>query len=435
MSEHETGLKSNSVSKFDVIVMGISAAAPVMCLAASMGDIMNSAGTATPLAFILATIVLVMVGVSFGQLSARYNSAGGAYAYVRSVFGEKIGFVTAWLNVGTMICTGVIGAVFSTYLNDLFPAIPLWLGILMLFVPVFLIGWRGVELSTKALIVVWAVQMVLIIYPAIRIWTMPDHAIADILANSVQAFQPTFGISGLMLGVLICVWCYVGFESPAYMGEELKGGSRSVKTAITASAIGIGVIYAATCWLWVATMTKEQFNAVLSSGTLLVDYCRLIGYASGGTLISIACLVSCVGCFISFATAAPRCFYDMGRNTYLPQSVSKVNRHQSPYVSLILYSAVWIAAALYGSYGNMSNLFTFMSLFASATYIMVCAANIKDRIHEKGLASLLLNKVLPVVSIAILVYMIVSSDALSLGLAGVWLCGCIAAAWIWARGK
>lgn len=67
--------------------------------------------------------------------------------------------------MGVTICTGVIGAVFSTYLHELVPAIPMWVGILILLIPIFFIGWRGVEMSTKVLIVVWVVQMALILYP------------------------------------------------------------------------------------------------------------------------------------------------------------------------------------------------------------------------------------------------------------------------------
>lgn len=76
MENNETTLKANSISKLDVIIMAICAAGPVMCLSGSLGDIMSGSGTAAALAFLLATVVLILVGSSFGQLSARYNSAG-----------------------------------------------------------------------------------------------------------------------------------------------------------------------------------------------------------------------------------------------------------------------------------------------------------------------------------------------------------------------
>lgn len=431
LQQNETGLKADGVSKFAVIIMAISAAGPVMCLTGSLGSIMQGAGTAAALAFLLATVVLVLVGINFGKLSERYNSAGGTYAYVRSVFGERTGFVTAWLNMGVTICTGVIGAVFATYLHELVPAIPQWACILILLVPIFFIGWRGIELSTKVLIVVWVLQMALIVYPAIRIMSMQASEIENIMANSLQAFKPTYGLSGLMLGVLVCVWCFVGFECPAYMGEELKGGNKSVKFAITASAIGIGVVYVIACWLWTAAMSKSNFEAVVGSEMLMVDYAKLVGYVAGGKLISVAALLSCVGCFIAFSTSSPRGLFDMGRNSYLPAATAKVNQYQTPHISLVLYCIIWLAAALYGTYGDMNALFTLMAIFASMTYVLICLANMKDRWHETGAKAFVTNKLVPVIAIAILVYMIASSDVSYLLMAGVWTLACIIAAFCW----
>ena len=405
----EQQLNANSVSKFDVTIMGISGAAPVMCIAASMGDIMSLSGTAAALAFILATIVLVMVGSSFGRLSERFNSAGGAYAYVRDTFGSKLGFVTAYLFFGNMICTGIIGGVFSSYLNDL-TGLPKFVCVIILLLPVFFLGWRGVEFSTKALVAIWFVQMALIIYPAIRVWTIRAAEVENILANSAHAFVPSFGITNLMFAVLVCVWCFVGFEGAAYMGEEIKGGAKSVKFAITASVIGIGAVYAVTCWLWTAGMTNvtaDLINEWNANGMLLADYAKMIGYAAGRPLIACATLASCVGCFICFATIAPRGFFDMGRNGYLPEAFGKLNKHQSPHISLIFYSVFWFAASLYASYGNISHLFNFMAVFSTATYILVCIAHLKDRAKD---GNIFIDKIVPAAAIAIMVYMIISSD-------------------------
>ena len=62
MENNETTLKANSISKLDVIIMAICAAGPVMCLSGSLGDIMSGSGTAAALAFLLATVVLILVG-------------------------------------------------------------------------------------------------------------------------------------------------------------------------------------------------------------------------------------------------------------------------------------------------------------------------------------------------------------------------------------
>ena len=430
----DKSLKQNSIGVTDVIIMSVSAAAPAMCLGGSFGTIMQGAGSALSLAFLLATLVIVMVGLSYGQLSARYNSAGGTYSYIRSVFGAKTGFVSGWVYMGVNVCTGVIGAIFATYLHELVPAIPIWLGVFILLVPIFFIGWRGVEMTTKALIVVWVIQMALILYPAIRVMTYRADEVWNILQNSAQAFRPSYGVSGLMLGVLVCVWSFVGFECPAYMGEELKGGSRSVKKAITISAIAIGLVYVIACWLWTAAMNASDIEAIKDSPTTLADYAKLVGYTAGGTLVSLSTIVSCIGCFFAFSTSTPRCLYDMGRTGYLPEAFSKVNSHQTPHISLIAYCAVWAIVALFGAYVSVDILFTMMALFASVSYVLICAANIRDRWNEKGLASAIVNKVIPVVASLILLYMIFSSDLIYVAVTAVWtLCAWVGAV-LW-RGK
>ena len=413
-------LKKDSVSKTDVIIMSVSAAAPAMCLGGSFGTFMQGAGTAVSLAFLLATIVIVMVGWNYGQLSSRYNSAGGTYSYVRSVLGARAGFVSGWIYMGVNVCTGVIGAIFATYLHELIPAIPIWLGVLILLVPIFFVGWNGVEMTSKALIVVWAIQMVLILYPAIKVIALRAGVIENVAAHSMQAFVPSYGLSGLMLAVLVCVWSFVGFECPAYMGEEIRGGNRSVKIAITVSGAAIGLIYIIACWLWTAVMQQADLEAVKNSPTTLADYAVLVGYTTGGKLISISTLVSCVGCFFAFATSTPRCLYDMGRTGYLPEAFSKVNSHKSPHISLIVYCIVWTAVALFGAYVNADILFTMMALFASVSYVLICVANIKDRWKENSPSSILSNKVIPVIASVILLYMLFSSSPMYIAATAVW---------------
>ena len=64
MSEvNQQALKENSVSKLDVVIMSVCAAGPAMCLGGSFGTIMQGAGSPVALAFLIATIVIVMVGI------------------------------------------------------------------------------------------------------------------------------------------------------------------------------------------------------------------------------------------------------------------------------------------------------------------------------------------------------------------------------------
>ena len=430
--QEENTLKANSITKTELIIMSVSAAAPGLCLGGTTGTVMQGAGSALPLAFLLATFIIVLVGFSFGQLSTHYNSAGGPYAYVRGAIGPKSGFVSGWVHNGIGVCSGSIGAVFAIYLHDLVPAIPLWAGLLILMVPISLIIWRGVEMSAKVLMGVWVAQMILIIYPAIKIILLRAGVIENVWANAVHvSFTPTFGIGGLMLGVLVCVYSFVGFECPAYMGEELKGGTKEVRPTITAGIIAIGLIYVLIYILWTAVMQTGDIEAIKDSPTSVADYALLVGYYEGGVLISLATIVSCIGSYFGFASTTIRTIYDMGRTGYLPKRFAKLNKYQIPHIALIAYCSVWICTSAFGAYVSVDALFTMVALCASVTYLFICVANLKDRWQEKGVGSLIINKIIPIISILILGYMIFSSELLYIFIIAGWTLLCFIAALIW----
>ena len=414
-------LKKDAISLGSVIVYSISAAAPAMCIGGSMGFIMGGVGLAVPLAFLIATIVVVLISASYSQLSERYNSAGGTYSYIRRVFGPEMGWWVGWIYIGITFTVGCVGAIFATYLCSLFTPLPLWLGIVIIAIPTFYVGWKGIQLTTKGLVVLWLVQTALMVWPAIAAFRSQAPAMPDI-GRQVLAYSwiPSLGSKGLAMAVLLCIWSYVGFETPAYLGEEIKGGSRAVKIAIPVGSVAIGITYVVVTWLWVSSISPANLAKISGSGTAIFDYCSLIGYPLGRWLITISVCMSCLACWFSFVTALPRMLYDMGRTRALPKSFARLNRHSAPSVGLIVTMALWLGAALFGAYGSVDTLFSLMSSFACIAYALVCAAAIKDRWKEKGLTSFLIDKAVPVLAIGIMLWMLSSMSPGYLAAVGAW---------------
>jgi amino acid transporter len=222
------------------------------------------------------------------------------------------------------------------------------------------------------------------------------------------------------MAVLLCIWSYVGFETPAYLGEEIKGGSKAVKIAIPVGSIAIGITYVIVTWLWVASISPDNLAKISGSGTAIFDYCTLINYPLGRWLITISVCMSCLACWFSFVTALPRMLYDMGRTRALPKSFAALNRHSAPSVGLIVTMVLWIGAALYGAYKSVDTLFSLMSSFACIAYALVCAAAMKDRWASKGWKSFIIDKAIPLIAIAIMLWMLSSMSAGYLVAVGAW---------------
>ena len=354
---------------------------------ASFVETIDIDGLAVPLAFLIATVVVVLISASYSQLSERYNSAGGTYSYIRRVFGPEMGWWVGWIYLGITVT----------------------------------VGWLGIQLTTKGLVALWLVQTALMVWPALAAFnsqapTMPNVG-KQILAYS---WIPSLGSKGLTVAVLFCIWSYVGFETPAYLGEEIKGGSRAVKIAIPVESIAIGITYIIVTWLWVSSISADNLAKISGSGTAIFDYCTLIGYPLGRWLITISVCMSCLACWFSFVTALPRMLYDMGRTRALPKSLARLNRHSAPSVSLIVTMVLWMGASLFGAYYSVYTLFSLMSSFACIAYALVCAAAMKDRWGEKGLKSFFINKAIPTLAIAIMLWMLSSMSSGYLIAVGIW---------------
>lgn len=409
-------LKTESVTRLAVVLMAVSGAAPAMCIGGSFGTLADASGANVALAFLVATLGIVLAGLNYGSMAMRYNGCGGTYAYVKAAMGSRMGFWAACVYVVPLICAAIPCALSAVNLQYLMPAIPAWVWGLLVAAALFLICFRGIELTSTALIIIWAVQMVLLIWPAIKIISMTASNLdTSWLVNSMQAFNPSaetgHGFSGITAGALIAIWAFVGFEAPAYMGEEIKGGANSVRFCLIAGGIFCGFIYAVVCWLWVGAITPDQLALLSGNENFLVAYCKLVGYIMGGRIVALSIVFSALACGLVFLSMGSRFYYDMGRKGYLPKVFAKTNKFQAPHVGLIVYTTSWYAVGLFGMYGDINWLFNLQAISAVLSYIIVCIANAKDRWRDNGsLGAVVGSKIVPLLALAVLITMFITSS-------------------------
>src|SRR5262249_17982738 len=80
-----------------VLMQGIGHTAPATAILLTLPLTVSYAGVAAPLAYLLAFVVVVMLGVGLTQLARHLPSAGGYYTYVSRTVHPRAGFLTAWL--------------------------------------------------------------------------------------------------------------------------------------------------------------------------------------------------------------------------------------------------------------------------------------------------------------------------------------------------
>jgi hypothetical protein len=75
----DTQLKAGAIGGTEITIMSICAAGPAMCVGGSMGLLAQQTGRGVSLSAILATLVVLLIGLSSGTLSEKYNRCGGTW--------------------------------------------------------------------------------------------------------------------------------------------------------------------------------------------------------------------------------------------------------------------------------------------------------------------------------------------------------------------
>src|SRR4030081_3785121 len=96
-SRVQTDLKPESLGLVAVTMQAITHIAPAIAALFFTQFLVTLAGVTAPLAYVVAVIVVLMLGNTLIQFSRHLPSAGGYYTYVSRALGPRVGFLTSWM--------------------------------------------------------------------------------------------------------------------------------------------------------------------------------------------------------------------------------------------------------------------------------------------------------------------------------------------------
>ena len=303
----------------------------------AIGEVVARAGSAAPLAFLLAGLVAAATGLCYAELAGRFPEAAGAAAYVRHGFGsDRLSLATGLaLALAIVVATASIAAGAAQYLGLLLP-LPGWALtglVVVLFTGVAALGVRESVFLAAA---VGGVELLgLLAAIASGLW----HAEGLGLAAMVP--QGAAGWNGVAAGAFIAFFAFIGFESLANMGEEVRDAHRTLPRGIL-GAIGASlVLYLAVSVAAVAGGRAPQSLAGLFGGM------GATGFALVGTLaVANGVLVQVM--------ALARLFFGVARRGQLPAILASVHpRTLTPLPATLLAGGLVLAMAVLLPFGRL----------------------------------------------------------------------------------
>src|SRR6202050_3286230 len=172
-SPQTDSLRANALSFSAVLTQGITHTAPAMGLVVAGQFGTTMAGTASPLAYLIAFLIVLVLGVCLAQLALHLPSAGGYYTYVSRSLNPKAGFLAAWM---FFLYEPLTGSVNLAYLGFLLQTTlrmeahvncPWYVLYVIFALLITLLIYRGIEISAAFVTWLTVLEVLIVIVLAI----------------------------------------------------------------------------------------------------------------------------------------------------------------------------------------------------------------------------------------------------------------------------
>src|ERR1700744_4045103 len=135
------------------------------------------------------------------------------------------------------------------------------------------------------------------------------------------------GAGGIVVGMGLAIFAFVGFESAGAMGQEAREPAKSVPRAIMWSCGIVGVFYLIVVYAQVYGFGSKFGNATAP----LPQLAGVVGLGWLGHVIAIGITCSMFACALACLTAGSRMLLALGPDCLLPKGVTPTTRHtQAP---------------------------------------------------------------------------------------------------------
>jgi len=375
------GLREGILSPLETLAQSVSTMAPTTTPAATIPLVCALAGNGTWLAYVLATIAILLVALCIARYARHSASPGSLYTYASATLPPWLSATVAWSLLLAYVATGssVIGG-FYHYANLLFEDATghgfsaAALSLLVTGVSIW-IAYRDVQISARLMLWIEAASVsVIVVVVALLLFRQGWHWDLD----QVHLRGMTGG--GLRLGLVLALFSYVGFESATTLGAEARNPLKSIPRAVIQSSLLAGAFFTVCAYAEVLGFHTVGQDLGKSQASMSV-LARVGGIPILGLLIDIGALVSLFAGTLACITAAARVLLRMAHDGLahdLLRTTHAQNRTPSYAVVLTGIAAglpVAILAARRASgldvYGWMGSLATYGFIVA---YALVCGA-------------------------------------------------------------
>lgn len=419
------GLK-RGLSVWQAVGISVALMAPSMAANINPQGTAGLVGRATPLAFFLAAVAVLLIAYVFVRLCQYYQHAGAVYAFAGATLGARAGAVAGlglmatyvFYGLVTSSAAGIFGAAFLDQIgvwNDQ----PWWAGFLVgaiALVLAYVFSISPVRRATNVLLTVEGITVALIVIIAVvvLIRILAGNAPGE-ASFTLDVFTVPSGTdsSTLFLGIVFGLLSFAGFEAAATLGEEAHNPKRDIPRAILGTAIFGGVYFTVVTAIEMMAFgtDKAGVDAFINSPALMGDLGSSYVGAWVGDIITLGASISAFACCLACIVGASRLLFALVRDFTPGHTLAHIGPSGAPVVASAFISALIaiiavVCAVAFGAKPFDTFLWsgTIGTLILIVAYVLATLGCIKLVFIDKKLSVPQWQVVIPVAALAMLAY-------------------------------
>jgi len=352
-------------------------------------------GTAGTLGFLVTTLMVAVMYTcfifSYTELTTAIPHAGGPFAYSLRAFGPAGGMIAGLATlIEFVFAPPAIAMAIGAYLNVQYPSLDprvAAIGAYFVFMTLNILG-VSIAATFELVVTVLAVAELLVFMGVVA----PGFSFSNFVLGG-WAGSDTFSlpaVSGIFAAIPFAIWFFLAIEGAAMAAEEAKDPKRTIPRAyiagiLTLVVLAIGVmIFAGGVGDWRALSNindplPQAMKTVVGNNSNWMHMLVWIG------------LFGLVASFHGIILGYSRQFFALARAGFLPPSLARLSRFQTPHRAIIAGGVIGIAAILSDGLVNLQGMtltaaMITMSVFgAIVMYIISMLSLFKLRRSEPNL--------------------------------------------------
>ncbi|WP_242823984.1 APC family permease [Sulfobacillus thermosulfidooxidans] len=349
-------LESNVLGPFDAIIMAIAGSAPAYSIAASTAVLVAAVGSAGPAALLYCGIPMFGIVWAFMYLGRTYTNAGASYAWVGRSLHPALGYMAGWaliVSATLFMVAGSLpaGSITLTLVN------PHWANNVtavtimgsIWFVVMAIMVLIGIRITSRVQWIMSTIEIVILLLFVVLALIHADHSPHIAFSLSWFGLSRFHGLSGFAAGALVAAFYYWGWDVSANLNEETKNAKKLPGQGGLWGVVVIFLLFEIFTVIINMTLSAKVINA--NSVNVLSVLGQTIWPGIGGTILSIAVMLSTIATLETSLIQVTRSLFAMGRDRTLPHAFASIHpRWHTPWIATIVVGIVALVLFVFSNF-------------------------------------------------------------------------------------